>query len=515
MSADNATAVKHRGGGGVLRRMMRVVGRKMESRAPRRKSGARQLVGGSCESAPQVVLGGRVAARKLWAGQTENGLHTRRSRTPQQKLFGDPEVCDAPIRIGEALRNPQTVQPRLIDGGGLGSSEALPHGIVRRSIHAPSSAHTYRRENGIRRGKPFRTRGGLQQGTAVGGKSKLGMLDFHPRGAATRQAPLRLLIGEPCQSSQMAPIGAGQVSLIQVSQLFADGGGHRRGQRLCAHLNPALETARAGLDHHAGFMAMEAHGIEDRGPNMVQIHQNVAGVLRKAIGLEVHVKSVAVASAEKSDHRFAGHLGRRPKPLAWEGSAGVVVNQSDEIPAAGHGRQLAAHGMPREPESAIPRGRWLHGGPMSCLTAAQCDGQRMDPRPRLRSWLRSKSARYRETLQATGRTTRIFNRPKRVCADALEANSVASAWIPPGSVLPWRPSQTNTTSATSHGKQDISTLQRIGHFYFALTGGSFFLTCPLRCIRFSSESQRNRQPGCWARARCAAAWFGRGGIGLA
>src|SRR2546427_6395567 len=33
-------------------------------------------------------------------------------------------------------------------------------------------------------------------------------------------------------------------------------------------------------------------------------------------------------------------------------------------------------------------------------------------------------APYGETLQATGRTTRVLNRPKRVCDDALPANSV-------------------------------------------------------------------------------------------
>ena len=37
----------------------------------------------------------------------------------------------------------------------------------------------------------------------------------------------------------------------------------------------------------------------------------------------------------------------------------------------------------------------------------------------------SKDALYRETLQATGRTTRILNRPKRVCIDAHPLGSMA------------------------------------------------------------------------------------------
>jgi len=39
------------------------------------------------------------------------------------------------------------------------------------------------------------------------------------------------------------------------------------------------------------------------------------------------------------------------------------------------------------------------------------------------NWLAEKGALYRGTLQATGRTTRILYRPKRVCADACYANS--------------------------------------------------------------------------------------------
>jgi hypothetical protein len=43
--------------------------------------------------------------------------------------------------------------------------------------------------------------------------------------------------------------------------------------------------------------------------------------------------------------------------------------------------------------------------------------------PGFRSGRQAKDALYRETLQTTGRTTRIFNRPKRVCVDHPSVHS--------------------------------------------------------------------------------------------
>jgi hypothetical protein len=80
-----------------------------------------------------------------------------------------------------------------------------------------------------------------------------------------------------------------------------------------------------------------------------------------------------------------------------------------------------------------------------------------------------KGAPYGETLQATGRTNRIFHRHKRVCADALPANSVASALPRPearfltGTLnLPW-PAQPALAKGT------FLFCWEGGHFYFALT----------------------------------------------
>jgi hypothetical protein len=40
---------------------------------------------------------------------------------------------------------------------------------------------------------------------------------------------------------------------------------------------------------------------------------------------------------------------------------------------------------------------------------------------------------------------------------------------------------------TGYAKQDISTLQRIGHFYFALTVPKLFLSTPSEKFRFSPK----------------------------
>ncbi len=51
----------------------------------------------------------------------------------------------------------------------------------------------------------------------------------------------------------------------------------------------------------------------------------------------------------------------------------------------------------------------------------------LNSQPGLRSRRVGKDALYRETLQTTGRTTRIWNRPKRVCVDPQSTVPVARA----------------------------------------------------------------------------------------
>jgi hypothetical protein len=176
-----------------------------------------------------------------------------------------------------------------------------------------------------------------------------------------------------------------------------------------------------------------------------------AGIVVKRIEPGRDVKALAVARAEKSYGWLKQELGSGPKPFAGERLSAVVVNQTDEITATGHGRELLADGSQRKKESTI-----RHSG-RATLMHDRGFGVGAELR----------GAPYRETLQATGRTTRIFTR--RVFADSVQANSVASACIPPGSALAWRPPQPSMAFGSSYGKPELSTLPGIETFYFALT----------------------------------------------
>src|SRR5947209_3187131 len=135
----------------------------------RRKRSACNVVGGLRERALQVVLGIGMEAWKPRTGQTENGFHLRYGRAMQEQFFGDPQVRDTPIGMGEALENPETVQPGLIDGDGLGRRDVCGGvgrgwGCVRNDLR-----RWRRKETGHGRGAPQSMLSSIHQKTAVGG----------------------------------------------------------------------------------------------------------------------------------------------------------------------------------------------------------------------------------------------------------------------------------------------------------------------------------------------------------
>jgi hypothetical protein len=115
--------------------------------------------------------------------------------------------------------------------------------------------------------------------------------------------------------------------------------------------------SRAGLDYDAGFVPVVAHGGQDRRLGIIQIDQNVAGVVAQRVGPEEDVKALAVAGAQESYRGFEQQLSCRPNALAGERLSRAVVNQTDEIGVTGHGRELTANGLRRKKESNI-----VHGG---------------------------------------------------------------------------------------------------------------------------------------------------------
>jgi hypothetical protein len=84
--------------------------------------------------------------------------------------------------------------------------------------------------------------------------------------------------------------------------------------------------------------------------------------------------------------------------------------KEDENPALA--TPLSFIGTPEELDRDLASDR-AEGNPQSAI----------DTRCWFGTWLAGKGALCRETLQATGRITRILNRPKRACTDSHHANS--------------------------------------------------------------------------------------------
>ena len=100
----------------------------------------------------------------------------------------------------------------------------------------------------------------------------------------------------------------------------------------------------------------------------------------------------------------------------------------------------------------------------------------MDSRPPLRSFTRVSRPPKAKPSEGTsqGPVDRGF------AAVYSGASSVASALnLPQERDSPENRTHPNTPSRSARPKQDISTLQRIGHFYFALTAANKVLDSPL------------------------------------
>jgi hypothetical protein len=173
----------------------------------------------------------------------------------------------------------------------------------------------------------------------------------------TNCASMRLLIGEPSQSSQVTPIRAGRVSSVEAGQMLSDRGSHGRLQRQRANVDPRLEMTRAGLQHNTGLMAIGPHCFENVWRSPIHIDQNVAGVLVLCVGPDVDITTLAVANAQKSDSGRTQQLGSSPKSLTREWPSGGLVNQPDQKQTVRHGRELTPDRLHRKPQPAIPAGQ--------------------------------------------------------------------------------------------------------------------------------------------------------------
>ena len=206
------------------------------------------------------------------------------------------------------------------------------------------------RERGAGDGRGARR---LQQGFGLRRQTGLHADDLHPRGVAARCAPRRLLVGETGEPTQVVPVGAGGIASISCRQQLASGASHRRFQRRGAETNPGLQMSGAGLQDDTGGMPVSAHGGDGSRPQVIQIDENVAGVLVASIGLHIDVAAFAVAHAQEADRGRRCQQLARPEPFAGERPPSLVMNQTDEVEVVGHGGQLSANGLQGEKETAV------------------------------------------------------------------------------------------------------------------------------------------------------------------
>ena len=102
---------------------------------------------------------------------------------------------------------------------------------------------------------------------------------------------------------------------------------------------------------------MSAHS-RDRGRcRMIQVEENVAGVVVVHVGLHIDVAAFAVANAQEPDDSGARQLLRRPQPFPRKRSPGRMMNQTDQVQLVGHGGELCANGLQGEKEAAVVHDR--------------------------------------------------------------------------------------------------------------------------------------------------------------
>jgi hypothetical protein len=100
-------------------------------------------------------------------------------------------------------------------------------------------------------------------------------------------------------------------------------------------------------------MPVRAHGGDGRRPRVIQVEENVAGVLVAGVGLHKHIAAFAVAHPQEADRGRSSQLLGSPNPFPRERPSGQVVNQADQIELVGHGGQLSVNGLQGEKETAI------------------------------------------------------------------------------------------------------------------------------------------------------------------
>jgi len=302
----------------------------------------------TCQSATQIVFRIAVVAGKMRTSQTENSFHLGRRYVDGQQFSREPQIDDAPVGLGKALPNVPALHPALIDSdGSLGSNRGPWVAYGREAVGSnPRCRH---RLSSHLRGRRQQVLGGARE-------NRTGFDNLYPRSVTADRTSRELLVGEASQSSQVTPVGAGQVTAISVRQMFAHGRRQGRFQRCGADANPSLEMARAGAEHHAGLMTISSHEFKDTRWGVIKVEENIAGIAILGIGEQIYVVTLPVACAQKADRGSTHQLTRIPKPFSRTHSACGMVNQTDEVEFIRHSRQLAADSVQGKEKSAVGHG---------------------------------------------------------------------------------------------------------------------------------------------------------------
>ena len=304
----------------------------------------------SSECAAQVIFGIGVTTRKAGATEPQHGLDLVGRETAAQKPLSDPQISDAPIGWRETLRNLQSVQPAGIDAdsGGDGEGAGNRSGWRRRQTQG-GRRQTDRPIIGWREAMPctVKQRGGA--GSQVG----LSIHEPDPRRVAAGLAASGFLVGESSQSAEMTPVGGGAVCAVEVGQESGDGGSRSRIQRRGTDTDPGLQMAGASAQDGTRLMPVGAHPVEDVVVGAIEIDKEVTGVSSSGERPEEDIVPLAVTQPQKSEQRTMCELQRGPNLLCGKRSSSAAVNQTKLIIVAGHGRQLAAHGLQGNEQSPI------------------------------------------------------------------------------------------------------------------------------------------------------------------
>src|SRR5205807_527103 len=110
---------------------------------------------------------------------------------------------------------------------------------------------------------------------------------------------------------------------------FGDARGECGTKRFRTHANPGLPSPGTGRNHHAGLMTLCPQTGENAGRGIIEIQQNVTGILIACVRPKVHVVAFAIADAQEAHRGGVRDLGWSPLPHAGKRFARVAPSRAN------------------------------------------------------------------------------------------------------------------------------------------------------------------------------------------